>query len=332
MKSDTPSLTIVTYHYVRDIAESKWPGINGLERKQFAAQLDYLLYHHTVIDMSLLFAHARGEDVDWPERPVLLTFDDGYSDHFESVFHELLNRKVPGAFFAPTTSLLDRRMLDVNKVHFVLAAVDDHERLAREIDGHLHEIIGTGSEQQIRQFHAEMEKASRWDPPATVYVKRVLQRGPKADVRTAIASKLFQKHVSVDETGFAEELYMTVPQAQQMVAAGMHFGSHGDQHIWFNHNERSAQEQDIVASFRLRDALDLKPAEYSFCYPYGGYDATTLELMSKHNFTLGLTTRLALNQMNGKSCMLELARIDGGADVPEGQNAPLSSWTVEAKS
>jgi peptidoglycan/xylan/chitin deacetylase (PgdA/CDA1 family) len=332
MTSKSPLLTIVTYHYIRDIAASKWPNIKGLERKQFAAQLDYLLSHHTAIDMPMLFAHARGENVDWPKHPLLLTFDDGYSDHFETVFHELAQRKIRGAFFAPTCSLLDRRMLDVNKVHFVLAAVDDHEKIGEEIDGHMHELLGTGSEQLIKQFRSEMAKASRWDPPATVYVKRVLQRGPAADVRSAIASKLFHRHVSADEGSFAEELYMTVSQAREMMAAGMHFGSHGDQHIWFNHSDGSAQERDIVDSLRLRAALDLKPSELSFCYPYGGYDATTLDLMDKHGFQLGLTTRLSLNRMDGDRRMLELARIDGGADVPEGRDSPRSSWSVAAQS
>ena len=36
------NLTIVMYHYVRPIKESKFPGIKGLELEGFKRQLDYL--------------------------------------------------------------------------------------------------------------------------------------------------------------------------------------------------------------------------------------------------------------------------------------------------
>ena len=35
-------ITIVMYHYVRPILNSKYPGLKGLELKSFQRQLDYL--------------------------------------------------------------------------------------------------------------------------------------------------------------------------------------------------------------------------------------------------------------------------------------------------
>lgn len=321
MTAKYPVLTIVTYHYIRDIAASRWPGIKGLERAQFERQLDFLQHHHTSVSMAMLFAHARGEHVDWPDRPLLLTFDDGYSEHFATAFRELSKRGIPGAFFAPTLSLLDRHVLDVNKVHFVLAKVPDHEKLSAEVEAHLRDMMGPNAAREIAAFRRDMWKPSRWDPAPTVYIKRILQRGPPAAIRSAVASQLFQTHVSTDQQAFAEDLYLTPAQAREMCGAGMHFGSHGHQHIWFNHSTRAEQESDIVESLRLRTSLGLKPGEHSFCYPYGGYDTHTLDLMKLHGFGVGLTTRLALNPLDGHTSMLELARIDAGADVPEGRTA-----------
>jgi hypothetical protein len=263
---------------------------------------------------------------------VLLTFDDGYIDHFETAFAELQSRGISGAFFAPTRSLLDRCLLDVNKVHFVLAAEPDHGKLAAVIDRQLADMLGPDGVEQISGFRDEMFKPSRWDPAETVYIKRVLQRGPPAEVRSEIASRLFRGLVTADEEGFAEELYLSPVQAREMIAAGMHFGSHGDQHIWFNHATHEEQKRDISASLRLQNALNLDPQKLSFCYPYGGYSPATLDLLRSHGFTLGFTTRLGINWLGPDTSMLELARIDAGADVPSEQEVQISKWSRLAQS
>jgi peptidoglycan/xylan/chitin deacetylase (PgdA/CDA1 family) len=327
MTAPAPVLTVVTYHYIRPIANSAWPAIKGLEVEQFRGQLDYIQRHYSPVGAELLFAQLRGEEPPWPVRPLLLTFDDGYLDHYEHAFTELQRRGLKGAFFAPTQSLLDRRLLDVNKVHFVLAAQPDHHKLAAEIDCLLASMLPGDSMAAIASFRSAMHKQSRWDPADTVYVKRVLQRGPSAEIRSAVADVIFKKYVSTDPSAFAEELYLSPEQAREMISRGMHFGSHGDQHIWFDHASEDELRRDLEKSLRLRTALGLKEGEYSICYPYGGYSEETLKLVEAYGFTLGFTTRLDLNALSREVKFLELARIDAGADVPCGADAPLSSWT-----
>ena len=43
------NLTIVTYHYVRNIRNSQFPKIKGLEFKKFKKQLDYLQENYNII-------------------------------------------------------------------------------------------------------------------------------------------------------------------------------------------------------------------------------------------------------------------------------------------
>ena len=43
-------ITIVMYHYVRPILNSKYPGLKGLELKSFQRQLDYLQKNYSIID------------------------------------------------------------------------------------------------------------------------------------------------------------------------------------------------------------------------------------------------------------------------------------------
>ena len=42
-------ITIVMYHYVRDLERSRFPAIKGLSLERFRRQLDYIQAHYTPI-------------------------------------------------------------------------------------------------------------------------------------------------------------------------------------------------------------------------------------------------------------------------------------------
>ena len=73
-------LTIVMYHYVRDLRHSRYPRIKGLDVADFVQQLAYLKRHYTIISgYDLIDIVTRGSPL--PSGAALLTFDDGYTDH-----------------------------------------------------------------------------------------------------------------------------------------------------------------------------------------------------------------------------------------------------------
>ena len=61
-------------------------------------------------------------NLNLPTGACLLTFDDGYIDHFETVFPILAENKIQGCFFQPAKAILAHEVLDVNKIHFILAS------------------------------------------------------------------------------------------------------------------------------------------------------------------------------------------------------------------
>ena len=79
------SLTIVMYHYIRDVKESRFPRIKALGVDQFIRQLSYIDEHYTVVTAQEVMAAIK-KDFVLPERAIWLTFDDGYVDHFSNVF------------------------------------------------------------------------------------------------------------------------------------------------------------------------------------------------------------------------------------------------------
>ena len=118
------NLTIVMYHYVRPINDSKFPGIKGLELDGFKRQLDYLKENFNIVSTEQVVDAARNSS-SLPSDACWLTFDDGYKDHSKFVLPELLKRDLHGAFFPPRVAIEEDVVLDVNLIHHILSCADD---------------------------------------------------------------------------------------------------------------------------------------------------------------------------------------------------------------
>jgi len=78
---NSKKVTIVMYHYVRDLKHSRYPEIKGLDISLFYEQIMFLKKHYKFITMEMLIdSFENGSAL--PDKSVLLTFDDAYSDHF----------------------------------------------------------------------------------------------------------------------------------------------------------------------------------------------------------------------------------------------------------
>src|SRR3546814_7258045 len=105
------------YHYVRDLQRTRFPEIKGLTVEGFRGQLDYLSRHYCFIGADDLIAAIRDPTAARPPNAALLTFDDGYADHYQTVFPILHERGIQGLFFPPARPLLDRKSTRLNSSH-----------------------------------------------------------------------------------------------------------------------------------------------------------------------------------------------------------------------
>ena len=286
-------LTIVMYHYIRDFTRTRYPEIKGLAVDGFHRQLDHLAEHHTIVRMEDVIAACDGA-APLPPDAALLTFDDGYAEHFDTVFPILHERGLQGSFFPPVEPVRDGVLLDVNRIHFVLASADSSAELAAAIDTRVDELRVDHDLYPVAAYRSEWAHANRFDDAETVYVKRMLQTALPPDVRRQIAGDLFARFVSVDESAFAAELYLTSDQARLMVSCGMYFGSHGRSHRWLNRVERATQEAEIDGSLEFLADIGM-PVEdqWAMCFPYGGWNESLLEVMRSRGCSIGLTTEVA---------------------------------------
>ena len=112
-------LTAIMYHYVRKLPYTRYPKIKALLTSEFKEQLAYLKGHYTFVTV-VDCINALQNESDLPTGACLLTFDDGYIDHFVTVFPILEENKIQGCFFPPAKAILACEVLDVNKIHFIL--------------------------------------------------------------------------------------------------------------------------------------------------------------------------------------------------------------------
>jgi hypothetical protein len=157
------SLTIVMYHYVRDLARSRYPRIKGRTLEEFRGQLDYIASRFTVVTAQQVVAAICGEE-PIPENAAWLTFDDGYLDHYTNVFPLLFERGWQGAFFPPSQTVLNGKLLDVNKIHFILGAQPQSDAIIREIKAALDMQSADQGGRSFEHYWNEFARPTRYDP------------------------------------------------------------------------------------------------------------------------------------------------------------------------
>lgn len=313
------TLTVVMYHYVRDLLKSRYPSIKGLDLEHFKGQIEYLQKNYTFVTIEQVIDAYSGKDT-LPENSVLLTFDDGYIDHYTNVFPILYNKGIQGAFFAPVRAVTQHKVLDVNKIHFILASIKNIESLLDEIKLLMNEFRNEYDLNSYEYYYDKIAIANRFDTKDVIFIKRLLQVELDESLRKIMTDKLFTKFVSADEAAFSNELYMSKEQMKCMIECGMHIGSHGYDHYWLGSLTTEQQEKEIQESVNFIESIGANIGKWTICYPYGNYNQDTLTLLQKYKCQLGFTTEVSKANVNINASWNEkykIPRLDTN-DLPKG--------------
>ncbi len=282
--------SIVMYHYVRDFGHSRYPLIKGLEVSKFRKQLDFFAQNFVVITMEQLLEAVKNK-TELPQNSILLTFDDGYIDNYTYVLPILEEYGMQGSFFIPGKTFTEHKLLDVNKIHYILAA-SDIELLVKDLKERLNFYRGKENYYPDNdELYEQYAVANRFDDKDTIFVKRILQNAIPENVRNQISSELFKKYVGVEEDSFAYELYMTQEQIMVLKRHGMFIGVHGYDHYWLGKLDHEELNKDLTMALRSLDGI-IDRNEWVINYPYGNYSEDVLKWASDNGAVLGLSTEV----------------------------------------
>lgn len=311
-------LMVVMYHYVRNLKNTRYPEIKGLDVKLFEEQIIYLKRNYNIVSIDDVLSSIKNKS-SLPEKAVLLTFDDAYKDHYTYVFPIMIKYNIKGAFYIPTKSFKEKSILDVNKIHFILA----NTKNIQDIIDDIYILLDVNREKYKlntnEYYFNKLAIQSRFDIKEVIFVKRLLQVELQEELRVIIVKKLFEKYVGVNENIFWEELYLTKEQILCMQSFGMHFGSHGNDHIWLSSLSEKDQELEITNSLKYLKEIGVDTNNWTMCYPYGAYNRDTLRILDKKNCKLAFTTKVDIANLNLEN-LFEVPRLDTN-DIPKDRNS-----------
>ena len=294
------------YHYVREIKKSKFPNLKGLEFTDFKKQINYFIRNFNIISHSDLVEIIKSKKIP-KKKSVFLTFDDGYIDHWNYVFPYLKKKKITGSFYPPVKVIDKNKVLDVNKIQFILEKENDLDKILKLIFFYTKKYFNKDENSlKIKMIDTK----SRYDNKKTILIKRLLQNHLPYKIREKIINKLFETILDFSEEDLSSKLYMNVKQIKEMHNNSMSFGSHGENHFWWNKLNYINQMKEINNSINFFKKIKIYNDSFSVCYPFGGFNLSTVKILKKKNVEFALTTKVgSLNKKNIKN-NFELPRYD----------------------
>lgn len=311
------TLYISMYHYTRDLIHSRYPEIKGMDVALFRKQLEFFSKNFNVVRMEdVIVAISVGKKL--PENALLLTFDDGYIDHYTYAFPLLEEFGFQGSFFIPGKTFTTHQLLDVNKIHYILASANIYnlmEDVLELMNYYRGREFDYASNDELINIYAV---ANRFDCKETIFVKRILQTVLPEKLRNKISSELFKKYVGVSEERLAYELYMTEEQIRTMKRHGMFIGLHGYDHYWLGNLPEEKMREDIDKAIESLNEF-INPNSWVMNYPYGSYNQSVLDYIKSKGAVVGLTTEVGVADLLSDNA-LKLSRLDCNDFPPKSDN------------
>jgi peptidoglycan/xylan/chitin deacetylase (PgdA/CDA1 family) len=208
----------------------------------------------------------------------VLTFDDGFSDHYEYVLPILREFGMWGIFFPVTGPIEKQYILDVHRIHLILGQVGG----ARALDL-LHQTIQ--EEMLLSEYkkkYVETYRDQDSDTETTKF-KQILNYFVCDEYRRGIVDLLMHKISYEGEKDYENNFYLNESQLRDLSSEGMIIGAHSVTHPVLSKLSEESQRYEIGESCRYLKNVIGKDIS-TFCFPYGGnysFSETTVELLAE---------------------------------------------------
>lgn len=267
----------IMYHYVRPFNKAM-PHLKHLHLEDFNKQLDYFEETYGFVSKNDFFNSFKSGIVP---QGVVLTFDDGLKCHYDFVFKELKKRNLWGIFYIPTGMYITKKVIDVHRIHILLATQDSkkiYEKLSELINDDI--LIDSGKIEFTEQTYKIQD-----NDDYTVLVKRILNYYISYQYREKIIDDLVE-NFKLQNFDDYKKFYINSEEIKEMNDNGMIIGSHTVNHPVLSKLSEKEQEIEIHQSFDYLHSMCENLAIKTFCYPYGGFHSfndLTEKILSEYN-------------------------------------------------
>ena len=248
-------LTVVAFHRIGEVDEATYPfkmGLFSATAAEFEREIVYLKRNFDILTTAELAICLRDENL--PDRPAVITFDDGYRDNYQVAYPLLAKHAVPACFFV-TTGWIGTSSIPWWDQVACCFKQSKFSSFTSPFGGR--DFFGPGAGLSVQALNAEAQrfvrsmKAVRW-PDALCYLED-LKTETKVDPELAIDQPIV---ISWDE-------------AREMQTGGMEIGGHTRTHPILGMVEVEQIVKDEIHGCRVDLERELGNAAAAFSYPEG---------------------------------------------------------------
>ena len=285
------SCKIIMYHYVRHLKNTEYSEIKGLELESFIRQIKYFENNFNFITVEQIL-NSIYNNYRIPINSIALTFDDGFKDHYKHVFPVLKKLHIQGLFFPPGKVIEENVVLDVHKIHFILASYDNKQNIINEIFNFVKKHKDEFELESPEYYFKKWSIPNRYDSKEVGFIKTMLQRELPEKLRKELTDELFKKFVTKNEEAFAKDLYLSMDEIAEMVEDGMYFGSHSYSHEWWGYMDLKDLDEELNKSMKFHSKIFKDKTFWIMSYPYGNFSKNIIEKIKNQGYRAGLTTEV----------------------------------------
>ena len=285
----------VCYHYVRK-TNNEFPRILGTNIENFETDVKMLKEKYNMISLDdVMKSYHNKNNVKYSKKGMLITFDDGLSDHFEAS-KILYENDVKGVFFIPTCILTEKLPASPTIIHYCLAEFGIQEFL--KIYNESLEIFELQNGKFLLNFQNNQD-----DPWETMKkIKLMFKYNLESNVSRKILIKIYKELFLKKYSNALEIMHLTEDKIKKMLDMGHHIGVHTHSHISIGPTKLSIEDKKIELE-EPKNILEkkFKTEINSFSYPFGEYkDCVKLSELPKElkQYKLIFTVEEKINSIN----------------------------------
>lgn len=281
------------YHYIRTDEYDPFPRILGTKISEFENQIKMLKQNFQMISLDdvLKFSYEKPK-LSNDKHGMLITFDDGLSDHYEAA--KILHKnKIKGTFFIPTCILKEKLPANPTIIHYSIALHGLQKFLSIFSDGIKHFEL-SGSEFNVIY---EPKKDNVWSK--ITEIKSLFKYKLDYKMSRQLLLYIYENLILSDFPDIFKKIHLEKDQIKEMIEMGHTIGVHTHTHISVaatNLSEDDFYKEIIFPKNYLEKEFGIPV--YSLSYPFGEKkDCLSLKkLLNKTNeFKLAFTIEEIVN-------------------------------------
>ena len=285
------------YHYLRLNKQSDpFPRILGTNIDEFQNHLSMLQKNYHIISLKDALSISTGEDgFNKKNTGILITFDDGLSDHYTAakILSEL---NISAIFFIPTCILEEKLPANPTIIHYTIA-VFGIEKFLKEFRESL-----VNNKLDSKLFDLQYSKSKDNLGETISRIKSTFKYKLGYYDSRKILLDIYKNLFSSEYKNMLSTIHLTESQIREMLEMGHYVGTHTYSHISVAATELNSDDfiKEIISPKNyLEQKFNTKVN--SFSYPFGGKNdcLSSSELIKKTSeYNLAFTVEEILNTRN----------------------------------